>query len=86
MFRHFVYFCLSYMIFSPFIAHTVHTVKASNFGPHGNFGPFLASSVFFPNEFCTKNEQNRIYKSIVFLLLSFSSNFRRTRFDDSKPF
>jgi hypothetical protein len=24
-----------------------HTVKAINFGPHGNFGPFLARSILF---------------------------------------
>jgi hypothetical protein len=36
------------------------TVKASNFGPHGNFGLLLASSVASVDESCTKNEKNRI--------------------------
>ncbi len=43
------------------------TVKASNFGPHGNFGPFLARSVASLGEFCVKNEQNRLRKSKVCL-------------------
>jgi hypothetical protein len=30
------------------------TVKASNFGPHGNFGRFLASSVASVDKSCTK--------------------------------
>jgi hypothetical protein len=33
---------------------TVDTVKGSNFGPHGNFGFFLASSVASVYESCTK--------------------------------
>jgi hypothetical protein len=33
-------------------------VKASNFGPDGNFGLFLVSSVASVDEACTKNEQN----------------------------
>ncbi len=63
-----------------------HTVRASNFGPHGNFGPFLASSVASLDESCTKNEQNQIFRSKVFLELLFSSFFCRMRFNDSKPF
>jgi hypothetical protein len=31
-----------------------NTVKAYNFGPHGNFGLFLASSVASVDESCTK--------------------------------
>jgi hypothetical protein len=31
-----------------------YTVKASNFGPHGNFGLFLASLVASVDESCTK--------------------------------
>ncbi len=62
------------------------TVKASNLGPQGNLGIFLASSVAFVDESCTKNEQNRICRSKGFLKLSFSSFFCRTRFNDSKPF
>ncbi len=62
------------------------TVKASNFGPQGNFGLFLASSVASVDESCTKNEHNRICRSKVFLQLLFSSFFYRTRFNDSKPF
>jgi hypothetical protein len=64
----------------------VNTVKASTFGPHGNFGLLLASSVASVVESCTKNEQNQICKSNVFLQLLFSSFFCRTRFNDSKPF
>jgi hypothetical protein len=46
------------------------TVKASNFGPHGNFGGlFLASSVASVDESCTENEQNRICRSKVSLQL-----------------
>jgi hypothetical protein len=39
--------------------HTLakYTVKASNFGPHGNFGPFLPRSVASSGEFCAKNEK-----------------------------
>jgi hypothetical protein len=62
------------------------TVKAPNFGPHGNFGLFLASSVASVDESCTKNEQNRICRSIVFLQLLFTSFFCWTRFNDSKLF
>jgi hypothetical protein len=36
---------------------SVHTVKAPYFGPHGNIGLFLASSVACLNESCTKYEQ-----------------------------
>ncbi len=62
-------------------------VKAANFGPHGNFGLFLASSVASVDESCTKKtEQNQICRSKVFLQLLFSSFFCRTRFNDSKPF
>jgi hypothetical protein len=61
------------------------TVKVSNFGPHGNFGVFLASSVASMDELCTQNEQNRICRSKVFPQLLFSSFFCRTRFNDSKP-
>ncbi len=50
------------------------------------FGLFLARSVASVDESCTKNEQNRIYRSKSFLELLFSSFFCRTRFDDSKPF
>jgi hypothetical protein len=64
----------------------IYTVKASNFGPHGNFGLFLASSVASMDELCTQNEQNRICRSKVFPQLLFSSFFCRTRFNDSKPF
>jgi hypothetical protein len=39
---------------------SLNTVKASNFGPHGNFEPFLARSVASFGEFCHKNEQNRL--------------------------
>ncbi len=38
------------------------------------------------DESCTKNEQNRICRSNVFLQLLFSSFFCRRRFNDSKPF
>jgi hypothetical protein len=62
------------------------TVKAFNFGPHGNFGLFLTSSVASVDEPCTKSEENRICRSEVFLELLFSSFFCRTRFNDSKPF
>jgi hypothetical protein len=37
-----------------------YTVNASNFGPHGNFEPFLARSVASLGEFCAKDEQNRL--------------------------
>ncbi len=47
--------------------HDVYgSVKASNFGRHGTFEPFLASSVASWDEICNKNEQNRIWKSKVF--------------------
>jgi hypothetical protein len=62
------------------------TVKAPNFGPHGNVGLFLASSVASADESRTKNEQNRTCRPNVFLQLLFSSFFCRTRFSESKPF
>jgi hypothetical protein len=62
----------------------MNTVEASNFGPHGNFGLLLARSVASLGESCTKNEQNRVWESYVFLQLSFSSFFWRMRFDDFK--
>ncbi len=66
------------------------TVKASNFGPDGTFGPFFlslfASLVASFDESCTKYEQNRICRSEVFLQLFLSLIFCRTRFNDSKPF
>jgi hypothetical protein len=49
-----------------------HTVIASNFGPHGNAGPFLANSVASLGELSTKNEQNRFCKPEVLLHLQFS--------------
>jgi hypothetical protein len=61
------------------------TAKASNFGPHGNFGLFLGSSVASMDESCTKNEQNRIGRSKVFVYLLYSLFFGRTRFNDTKP-
>ncbi len=54
------------------------TVKASNFGPQGNFGLFLTSSVAPLDESCTKNEQNRICRPEVLLQLLFSSFFCKT--------
>ncbi len=48
--------------------YTARTVKASNFGPFGNFGHFLASSVASVDESRTKNKQNQICRSKVFLL------------------
>ncbi len=61
------------------------TVKASNFEPHGNFGPILARSVASLGDLCTKNEQNRVYIKFIdnFHFLHF---FFWERFDDSKPF
>jgi hypothetical protein len=56
----------------------LNTVKASNFGPHGNVGPFFASSVASLDELCTKNEQNPICKSEAFLQLSVSTFFVRS--------
>jgi hypothetical protein len=50
-----------------FLQNESGTVKAFNFGPQGNFGPFLASSGASLNELWAKNEQNRICKSAVFL-------------------
>jgi hypothetical protein len=51
------------------------TIKASNFGPHGNFGPLLARSVASLGEFCAKNEQNQLCKLKVCLQRSFHSFF-----------
>jgi hypothetical protein len=56
----------------------VSTVKASNFGPHGNIGLFLASSVASVDESCANIEPNRICRSEGFLQLLFSSFFCRT--------
>jgi hypothetical protein len=44
-----------------------YTVKASNFGPHGNFLPFLARSVVSLGISCSKNDQNVVCKSNDFL-------------------
>jgi hypothetical protein len=63
----------------------IRTMKASNFGPHGNFEPFLVRPVASLGELCAKNEQNRLCKSKVCLKLLFHySCFRRTLF--CKPF
>jgi hypothetical protein len=43
------------------------TVKASNLGPHGKFGHFLAGPVTSLDGLCANNDQNRILKSYVFL-------------------
>ncbi len=51
----------------------IFTVKASNFGPHENFEPFLARSLASLGEFCAKNEQNRLCKSYVRLQSLFHS-------------
>jgi hypothetical protein len=48
------------------------TVKATNFGHHGDFGSCLASFVAFLDESCNKNEQNRISKSKGYTRLHFS--------------
>jgi hypothetical protein len=53
------------------------TLKAPNFGPHGNFGPFFASFVASLDESCTKHEHNQICGSKVFLQLVFTSFFCR---------
>jgi hypothetical protein len=41
-----------------------HTMKASNFASHGNFGPILAKFLASLDGFCTKHEQNKVFKSI----------------------
>ncbi len=74
------------LVFRDFAMVREATVKASNFGPHENFGLFLASSVASLDESCTKNEQNQICRSEVYLQLLFASFFCRTRFNDSNPF
>jgi hypothetical protein len=64
----------------------VPTVKAFNFGPHGNKRwTFFASSVDSLNESCTKYEQKQICRSNVFLQVLYSPFFGRMRFNDSKP-
>jgi hypothetical protein len=65
---------------------SVCSVKASNFRPHGHFGPFFCKFLVSLDESCTKNEQNRICGSKVFLRLLIFSFFCRTRFDYSNPF
>jgi hypothetical protein len=52
------------------------TVKASNFGHHGNFGPTFEISAASLDESCTRNEQNQIFRSEVFLELLTSSYFQ----------
>ncbi len=60
------------------------TVKASNFGPHGNFAPFTARFVASLGKFCAKNESNLKMKRLFLQLLSHSL-FCRKRFDNRKP-
>jgi hypothetical protein len=52
--------CLQYStrvnIFDHSHLFQVYTVKASNFGPHENFGPFLARSIASLGEFCAINK------------------------------
>jgi hypothetical protein len=59
------------MFFNP--QSELNTVRACNFQSHGNFGPFLASSIVSVDELCTKNEQNRIYEqfSVTFIFSFF---------------
>jgi hypothetical protein len=61
-------------------------VKVFKFAPHGNFCPVSSRSVAFLDEFCTKNEQKKVFDSKLFLELLFPSFFCMTRFDDCKPF
>ncbi len=63
-----------------------NTIKISNFGPTVTLN-FLQDPLAAMVELRTKNEQNQIFWSEVFLQLSFSSFFCRTRFDMlySKP-
>ncbi len=56
------------------------TIEASNFGPHGNFGPYLASSVASLDESRAKIEKNRVCKSKLFLQISLSSFFLKGAF------
>jgi hypothetical protein len=60
------------------------TVKASNFEPHGNFGPFLARFVPYLGVFVPK--MNQLRKSTVCLQLLFHSFLCRTRFVKRKSF
>jgi hypothetical protein len=50
------------------------TVKVSNFGPHGNFGLFLASSVASVDVSCTKKNRTE------FVDLKFFYNFYSLHF------
>jgi hypothetical protein len=50
------------------VSQTTNTVKVSNFGPHRNFGPFLARFVASLGEFCAKKlKMNRLCKLKVYL-------------------
>jgi hypothetical protein len=60
------------------------TVKAPNLPPHGTFPYFLWRSVACKGEFSHKNEYNKFCKSKLFLKLSLSLLFCRTRSDVSK--
>jgi hypothetical protein len=53
-FQKFIFFFKNFSIFCLFGLNLKITVRAANFGPHGNFGLFLASSVASVDESCTK--------------------------------
>jgi hypothetical protein len=54
---------------------TVHTVKASNFGPHGNFGLFLAGSVASVGESCTKKKNKTEFVDLKYFYNFYSLHF-----------
>jgi hypothetical protein len=63
------------------------TVKASNFGTHGNFGPFLARSVAYLGEFCAKKMNRTNFANRKFVYNCDCIHFSVGRgFDNSKPF
>ncbi len=61
-------------------------LPASNFACHEHFATILARTIASLDEFCTKRERNRVWKSKYFLRLLFSLLFCGTRFDDSNLF
>jgi hypothetical protein len=53
--------------------HTKRTVKASNFGPHGNFGPLFQNNFLSSKRFLQKNEENKSCRKTLDLQIWFCS-------------
>ncbi len=54
---------------------TCVTIKAPNFGPHGNFGPLFRKSLLSLKRVLQKNEENKSCRNTLDLQIRFCSFF-----------